>query len=422
MTSQTFAPFGRLAGAAYVFALLALSTQASVQELWQNGFTNAGFGISYTANAAAVDTNGNLVVAGTIVNGFPQSVFVASFDAFGTKQWEYNTETNSGLWAGVFVDALSIAPNGDVIVAYRFFDEVFEAAAILKIRAGVRVWERTEPNAYFSNPDRSVRKMEVDANGESFVFAFDPTDELPGLWAPASLSKIDIDGHEVWRTRLPFIDVLTSEMPMPLALTDSGDAIVTGISADNLPGVAAAINVTSGKIRWVRRPVRTAFGIIGVAAGPKSTCVVGDHGYTIFKHGRRIASRRDDRFISDRVTITRDGGFILLSPHGGYTATLLNAAGRVKWQNSTGVNPALGLFQGNEQDFLAVGRFGNSLAFVRLNERGEQVSTEFFQASDTVEWGQRGTTALAAPDGTLRVMLNGDSYGGFSVAAYRNEQ
>jgi hypothetical protein len=78
------------------------------------------------------------------------------------------------------------------------------------------------------------------------------------------------------------------------------------------------------------------------------------------------------------------------------------------------------------QHFVAVGPLnqnGGALAFVRLDERGQQMSTEIIEGYDGVSWSDQGTAALTAPDGTLRVVVNRESYIGlgFTVAAYRVE-
>lgn len=408
--------------AALALTLFPLAGNAAVTELWRSGLTNMTLN-TYTVSAAAVDTNGNTIVAGVFLANSLRSLFVASFDAFGMKQWEFTGRPSFR----VFVDGVGIMPNGDTVIAFRQDYEFGTSSSIISVRAGVLLWERFEPNAFGNNPDETIAKIRVNADGELFVFSFDPTEQPPGHQQYAFLSKIDPYGDEVWRTRLPFIDIGTYRMPMPLTLSASGQPIVAGLAQDGLPSVAASLTAVDGKVRWKRNPRGVVVNIVAVSAGTKSICVAGENGFVVYaNNGRRIASRRDIRFGSDRIATTHDDGFILLSPYYGSSATVLSSRGRVRWQGPTGVNRTIGIFSDADKKLLAVGPLqqnGDLLAFVRLDEQGQQVLTETIEGYDGVSWNELGTAALAAPDGTLRVVANRESYIGlgFTIAAYRVE-
>jgi hypothetical protein len=368
-----------------------------------------------------VDTNANTIVAGVFLANSSRSLFVASFDTSGTKQWEFIGRPNFQ----VFVDAMVVKPSGDAVIAFREYDEFGTSSSIISVRAGTLLWERIEPNAYYGSD--LLTRMGVNESGELFALGFEPVDQPPGLTFPASLSKIDITGHELWRTRLPFMAVGTFFSPMPFALSTTGQPVVAGVAQDGFRSVVASLDSATGNVRWERHPKNVLVNIAAIAAGPKSICAAGEYGYVVYaNNGRRLASRRDVRFASDKIMTTPEGGFALLSPYYGQVATRLTPTGRVKWQSPTGVVPTLGLFADSSQHFVAVGPLhqnGGALAFVRLDERGQQVSTEIIEGYAGVSWSDQGAIALAAPDGTLRVVVNRESYIGlgFTVAAYRLE-
>lgn len=419
LSSMITNSFRLLLTAAFILMLFSVSGRAAVTELWRTGLTNLTLD-TYRISAAAVDTNGSTIVAGVFSTEF-QKLYVASFDAIGTKQWEFAGRLNFR----VYVNAVAIRPDGNVVITFTEYHEFGTSLSIICVRAGTLLWERIEPNTYTG--DDPAARVGVNESGELIVFGFDPVEQPPGNVFPASLSKIDIAGHELWRSRLPFIDIGTIYSPMPFALNPSGQPIVAGVGQDNFRSVVASISATTGRVRWKRYPRGIFQNTVALAAGAKSTCVGGEFGMVVYaSNGRRLASRRDIRFASDKIITTSDGGFMLLSRLYGETATRLTHTGRIKWQNTTGVVPTLGLFEESSQAVIAVGPLhqnGDSLAFVRLDEQGQQVSTEIIGGYGGVSWTERGTIALTAPNGTLRVVVNRESYIGlgFTVAAYRVE-
>ena len=408
--------------------LTGVTSNATVRELWRIGLTNGGFNVTYTASASAMDTNGNITVAGVRGENGYQSLFVAAFDSNGTSLWELNDAVEFR----VYVDAINLTPDGGVIVIHRAYNggsvPPYSISSISKISSGVRVWQRTEPNpAYgFSSSDAPVSKLKVDAIGNVFIFNIEPTEDPPGQYAPVSLAKIDVTGHETWRSRLPFIDIGTYRMPMPMALTASGQLIVGGVFADGIVGAVASVGAMTGRRQWIRRPRGIIDNYVAVAAGSKSICLAGERGYEVYtSNGRRIARRRDDRFPANQIELSRDGGFMLLSPVHANTATVIDARGRIKWRQTVPFGPAIGFFNNAEERYLAVGTYqsdGTALQFIQLNGRGEQTSSETLEGFGGVAWTLRGTQALLAPDGTVRVILNYRGFGArFKMLAFEVE-
>jgi hypothetical protein len=388
--------------------LLVHVSSAAVRELWRVGLTNEDPLVVYSASAAAVDTNGNTYVAGYAVKFSDQTLFVACFDAAGVKQWEFNDEPR---FVSSF-DSMTLTPSGDVVIAQRLSRET---SSITMISAGVQQWTRTEPHAFANSQPTTA--LVSDSLGQIFGVAFEPTEQPPGQQTPCSLFKLDADGHEIWRTRLPFVPPLLGGFGVArtLAVTPKGDPVVAGVS-----GGIGLINGVSGKTRWTRSQ-QVARGFASVAAGPKSICIAGDNGYAVFANGKRLATRRGPKFSADRVSVTRNGGFLLLTPITGYSATLLTSSGRIRWQKQMDLFFATALIEEDEDQFVAIGRQSShpdSLAFAHLNAADEQISTDLFAGYNNVFWDQFNTVVYAAPDGTLRVVVNRMGFLGATITAF----
>ena len=390
------------------------TSQAAVRELWRVRSTDTSEAVRFNVAKSAVDTNGNLVVAGTFVS-FGTKLFVASFDTNGFKQWEFIGQPTFQ----VFVEDMVIRPDGAVIVAFAEHDGRSAAkSTIICLRNGELRWERTEPNVGYGE---AYRKLKVNENGEMFMFSFDWLEQPAVLNFPASVSKYDIAGHELWRTRQPFISISTAFLPMPFDLTAAGQPVVAGVAADSFPNALACLNAETGKVRWQRRPRGVFHSNVAVKAGPKSICVSGDDGYLVYaNNGRRLATRRDHRYLSDRITTTREGGFMLLSPHGGDYQAVLSPSGRVRWNNFSQPLPAIGFFEDAMDGYVHFGISGRSLVFRRLDRRGQPVSSEVLGEYPIASWPPLGMKVLAAPDGTWRVVSNHGNYD-FIIAAYGEE-
>jgi hypothetical protein len=388
------------------------TSEGAVQELWRVYSTNVLGARNFSVSASAMDTNGNTVVTGTYSTAPNQNLFIAAYDPTGAKLWEFTGRPTFR----VYVDGLVIRPDGAVIVSYAENDGQFHTrASLVCVKGGEFDWERIEPNV---NYGEGYRKLKVNENGEVFVYGFDWLEQPPSLNFPASVAKFDIAGHALWLTRPPFISIGTASSPMPFDLSSAGHPIIAGVAHDNFPSVVACLNEVTGKVRWKRRPRGVFSNSAAVKAGPKSICVSGDDGYVVYaNNGRRLAVRRDFRFFSDRITNTRDGGFMLLSPHSGERKTVLSPAGRVRWTNTLEPYPTLGFFEDTVDGYVVVGGTGSSVIFRRLDKNGQPVTSELFGEYPSASWYQRGTTALAATDGTWRVVVNRNGYD-FIIAAY----
>jgi hypothetical protein len=383
-----------------VGGLLLSTSEAAVREFWRVRSSDISEAFRFNVAKSAVDTNGHLVVAGTLVS-FGTKLFVASFDTNGVKQWEF------------------IRPDGAVIVSFaEHGGQFYTTASLLCVDKGELRWERIEPNVAYG---AGYRKLKVNEGGELFMYGFDWLEQPAVLNFPASVSKYDIAGHELWRTRQPFISISTAYLPMPFDLTAAGQPIVAGVAADSFPNALTCLNAVTGNVRWQRRPRGIFHCNVAVKAGPKSICVSGDDGYLVYaNNGRRLATRRDHRYLSDRITTTREGGFLLLSPHGGNYQAVLSPSGRLRWNNFSEGFPAIGIFEDAVDGYVHFGMTGRSLVFRRLDRRGQSVSSEILGEYPITSWPPLGMKVLAAPDGTWRLVSNHGNYD-FIIAAYGEE-
>ncbi len=392
---------------------LFLSTgEAAVRELWRVRSTDTRDAHSFNVAASAVDTNGNTVIAGTYSTSPSRNLFVASYDSTGAKLWEFTGRPTFR----VFVDGLVIRPDGAVIVSFAEHDGQFQTtSSLLCVAGGELRWERSEPNVAYG---AGYRKLKVNESGELFIYGFDWLEQPAVLNFPASVSKYDIAGHALWLTRPPFISIGTAYSAMPFDLSSAGHPVVGGVGHDGFPNVVACLDAVTGRVRWQRRPRGIFSNNVAVRAGPRSICVSGDDGYVIYaNNGRRLGTRRDHRYFADRITPTREGGFLLLSPHNGIYQAVLSPSGRVRWNNFSEPQPAIGFFEHAVAGYVRFGITGSLLVYSRLDQRGRLVSSEVLGEYPQTSSPPLGMTVLAAPDGTWRVVSNQGNYD-FSITAY----
>ena len=394
-------------------SLLASNSEAAIRELWRVYSTNTSEARNFAVSASAMDTNGNIVLVGTYSTSPNKNLFIAAYDPTGLKLWEFTGRPTFR----VFVDGLVIRPDGAVVVSFaESTGQSPTSASLLCVKDGERQWERVEPNVAH---DEGYRKLKVNENGEVFRLGFDYLEQPPALNFPASVAKFDIAGHELWLTRPPFISIGTAYSPMPFDLSAAGHPVIAGVGHDGFPNIVACLNEVTGKVRWKRRPRGVFSNNAAVKAGPKSICVSGDDGYVVYSNsGRRLAVRRDHRFFSDRITTTREGGFMLLSPYGGDYKAVLSPTGRLRWNSFSNPFSSFGFFEDAVEGYVFVSGTGSTLVFRRGNRLGQPVSSEMFEGYPGASWNQRGTIALAAPDGTWRVVVNRTGFDYFTIAAY----
>ncbi len=352
--------------------LMLSTTEAAVRELWRVRSTNTMEAHSFTVAASAMDTNGNIVVAGTYSTAPSKNLFVASYDPAGNRLWEFTGQPTSR----VFVDGLVIRPDGAVVVSFAHTDgRSFSIASLLCVAAGELQWERTEPNVLL---DAGFRKLKVNGRGEVFVYSFNYLVQPPELNYPASIIKYDLEAHEVWLTRPSFISIGTGYSREPFDLNAAGNPVVGGVGHDGFPNVVACLDAVTGRVRWQRRPRGIFSNNVAVRAGPRSICVAGDDGYVIYSNnGRRLASRRDHRYFADRITPTREGGFLLLSPHGGkFSGRAEVPPAGFRWNNFLEPIPAIGFFEDAGDGYAHFGITGRSLVLRRLGQHGGLVSSQ----------------------------------------------
>ena len=160
----------------------------ALEKLWQTSVDNSGGDES--ANFVAVDSGGNIVLAGFSETGFDRDYWAAKLAPDGTLLWQ--TSIDGGTQSFDDLADMAVTPDGDVLLTGKV-DAPGGATwgtARLDGATGTIEWLVTQPGGSFVG----ARGVQSDSAGNALVI---------GRAGSATLVKYDSTGSVVWQRSLP---------------------------------------------------------------------------------------------------------------------------------------------------------------------------------------------------------------------------
>jgi uncharacterized delta-60 repeat protein len=371
------------------------------------------------ATAVGALPNGDIAVTGWLTNAGSDADFVVGrFDGTtGERHWLV-TLNDSRVNGGDVGTALSVAPNGDIIVGgitQRVGSPRADFSVFRFNGAGVLLWQTIIDRGFFD----AVRTVAVAPNGDIIAGGTlePPSGPNNSVFFVVSLGA---DGRERWRYESPGTDSFLEARA--IAFDRNGNPVVTGQSQENPAALSTftvvAFNKDMGTVLWnvpiigtapftnagnavVSAPSRGAVIAVGVTQNDRtsfdmtvSSSTEGheDWRQVISGHGKRVD--RDDAVLAMAVDPQRNSvalaGFaqntgtgLLGTPHE-FRVVKIRNSGTIAWKYDLNDpfphlnNAALALAVDVSGDFFAAGRTCSTspvscFAVVRIGKNGKEV-------------------------------------------------
>ncbi len=262
-----------------------LHTQAGdhVTELWRTTLGTSG-GTQYQANHAALDASDNLIVAGlvttNIVNPGDRDVFLAKYNAGGSKLWEYRDRKRHSLGA----ELVKTDASGNLYVTLPDVPgDNFHLAYLKLSPSGTLIWRKVLScmAGYSGFPHHALH---VQSDGSSILLSWLVQEITPNQFTQTmAVTKFTPDGNVFWKTTLPGTRLVFGPggLERNMHVDTAGNVFVTAVSIDGANRdeyTAFVLKLNpSGNQLW-----RTTFAhnsLTSILSGSAGVCVAGLGGW-----------------------------------------------------------------------------------------------------------------------------------------------
>lgn len=210
---------------------------AAGNQLWQVVFDNPG--TREVGNWIALDSQGNVVVAGNLVSGgsnTPAGFVVLKYDTNGNLLWSDVTPQSGGATLRVVVDAFD-----DIVVVGRGFFGTHDIVTMKYSAGGTKLWATAV--GFNGTSSDSPSSLRVAPNGNIFVSG-------GGLGAPMVIAY-DPTGTQLWKKTIPSTTAATD-----IVLDPAGNVIVSGGMYSVASGNTMSLTKLdpNGNVLWTKLP------------------------------------------------------------------------------------------------------------------------------------------------------------------------
>jgi uncharacterized delta-60 repeat protein len=299
--------------------------------LWQRKLTDAGSSYAY---GIALDSSANVYVSGNMYTSGSQAIFVAKYDTSGTIQWQrvlQNTDagvTDQG--RGVAVDS-----SGNVYIAGFGppvdFSPEYQAYLIKYDTSGTLQWQRKLHGA--TNAKDYGYAVAVDSSSNVYVVGESDNNNIGGI-SDGLIAKYNSSGTIQWQRRLG--NTQGASRMNSVAVDSSSNIYICGTTSFNGPDqILLAKYDTSGTIQWQRNiDNSTRMRGFGITTSSNNVYVAG---YILNSSnvGFFIAKLPNDGSLTGTYTV--DGVSIIYAVTTKTDATSTLSAGTASLAASTGI-------------------------------------------------------------------------------------
>ena len=229
--------------------------------LWQQRY-NGPAGGDDIANALAVDGVGNVVVAGSSYNGTNSAFYSAKYAAAdGTRLWEQRFNSTDGRGWNDSAHAVAVETNGDVLVAGSIYGGSSSRNDIYTVKYastdGALLWEQRHDGP--GGADDGAAAIALDSSGNAVVTGY----AVNTLGVSISYFFRDyytakyaaVDGSLLWEQTYDAVGA--QDFAVAVAVDGNDDVVVTGqsqgASGTSWDYYTAKYSAVSGTVLWEQR-------------------------------------------------------------------------------------------------------------------------------------------------------------------------